>query len=371
MSRVREIWVPPEPVAGVWKASKHRLVGNDHSRQYIEAMHEATWKRVNPFDFYRPPERRIDQENCAAHEYFSKLADMALEFAPTDEQSKLFRNSVRVLADLYGLLGLWREEFDTPLPPEHDLRTIVLVVPDTIIDAAGRLHEIDPPTEGKECLERHLYEQDKRIFSDRGENHLLKQIVLNPDDLILPEELRFQRKAQQFMSGFLARPLSFGEHPKSRTASYEDVQREYGVRVLFDRNVPAGASLMFTREPIHAWRSKLRGFAQDPTPGRLNANLEGVTPRIVVGDDGEPADTWSCPSLLKALYLMIYVDIRSGVRLQKCQAPGCAEYFRIGPRSRKSLYCPPPPGNKESKCASRASSQMYRERQRRKENDTT
>ncbi len=369
---MRELWSPPAPVASVWKASKHRLIGGGASPQYIEAAPDATWERVNPFDFYRPALQRTDPGKRAPHEHFSRLADMTLEILPTDEQAKLFRDSVRVLADLYGLLGLWREAFDAPLPPEDQSRLFVPVVPDTIVDAGGRLRQIDPSTEGKERLEKHLYERDRRIFRERGELHLLEQIVLDPKHLMLPEELSFRRKDRRSMSSLFFRPPVIGEPPKPQTASYEDVQREYGVRVVFNRSVGlGGVSLIFTREPVDAWRRELRWFAQAPSLSGLNRNLEGVSPHIAADADGRPANTWSCPSLLKALYLMIYVDITSGVRLQKCQAPGCGEYFRAGPRSRESLYCPPPPGRKQSKCASRASSRMYRERRQRNKTDTT
>ena len=62
---------------------------------------------------------------------------------------------------------------------------------------------------------------------------------------------------------------------------------------------------------------------------------------------------------------MHFLDLAGGIRMQRCQAPGCREYFRVGPQSRGTLYCPPPPGKKQSRCASRASSAMYRERRRR------
>jgi hypothetical protein len=103
-----------------------------------------------------------------------------------------------------------------------------------------------------------------------------------------------------------------------------------------------------------------------PCPLRsLNGRLEGVTPHAVVGEDGRPKSSWRCPSLLKAIDLMLYHDETSSGKIQECQAPGCPNYFLVGPRSRESMYCPPPPGKKQSPCASRASSRMHRERRRR------
>ena len=162
-----------------------------------------------------------------------------------------------------------------------------------------------------------------------------------------------------------SRPLS--EPNDSPVFTYEDVQHRYGVRVLLDRRSGTGVSLISTREPVSMWRHGLGDFTgPNMAVGRLNRKLEDVRPLLVTDKDGRDASSWYCPSLLKALYLMIYLDRTSGTKIQRCQAPGCSEYFRVGSNSRVSLYCPPPPGKKQSKCASRASSAMHRERQRRK-----
>jgi hypothetical protein len=69
-------------------------------------------------------------------------------------------------------------------------------------------------------------------------------------------------------------------------------------------------------------------------------HLEEAKPLLVAGEDGRAASSWSCPSLLKAVHLRRYLDLVAGIRMQRCQAPICREYFRVGPRSRESLYQP-------------------------------
>ena len=168
-------------------------------------------------------------------------------------------------------------------------------------------------------------------------------------------------------TGFSRRTYS-SESP--HTFSYEDVLRRYGIRVVLDRQASLGVSVISTREPVFMWRDELRSFAQPLSSKRLNRHLEGVRPRAVASEDGRPAPSWYCPSLLKALYLMLYLDVTTGTKMQKCEAPGCYNYYRVGAHERDSKYCPPPPDKKQSKCASRASSARYRERQRRKSDIT-
>jgi hypothetical protein len=86
--------------------------------------------------------------------------------------------------------------------------------------------------------------------------------------------------------------------------------------------------LVATREPFAAWQAELRDFAQPRSRGCLNRHFECVDPREVEDEDGRAASSWRCPSLLKALWLMRHLDKTAGVRLQRCQSPGCYEYFR-------------------------------------------
>jgi hypothetical protein len=228
------------------------------------------------------------------------------------------------------------------------------------MDGRGRLHVINPATEGKRLLEDLFRERDRRIYADRGDLHLWepKRLVLTHRELILPEELRFEKRRADFL-----RSVSFRQD-RGGMCTYHEVWHRYGVRgVVFDRRAATGVSIISTREPISAWRDELRSFAQPRSPERVNRHLVGVNLREVVGNGG--ASSWYCPSLLKALWLMRHLDVHGGTMIKKCQAPGCPAYFRIGPLGdTESIYCPPLPGEKQSKCASRASSAKYRERKR-------
>ena len=292
---------------------------------------------------------------------------MALEFAPTDEEAKQFRLALNVFAQRYGLLGLLWEEFGSPLLPEREHGRLVFVAPDVVIDKAGRMHIVDPATDGKHLLEALLRKHDRRMYAERDELHLeeSEKLVLTSRELILPCELSFPEKTSWGLA--LSGPWWSPFQPeRPRVRSYEEVRRRHGIRVAIDLREPQSVTLLATREPVAVWREELRDFAQPRSRRRLNRHLAGVNPREVDDEDGRAASTWRCPSLLKALWLMRHLDKTAGIRLQRCQAPGCYEYFRVGPRSRESLYCPPPPGKKQSKCASRATSAKYRERQRRK-----
>jgi hypothetical protein len=362
MSREREIVSVPPPAAATWKAARYRLVGDkrrpDHN--YIEAKPGAVWSRKDPFEAYKPVLRRAHEEEGAPHLLFAKLADRALELAPTDDEAKHFHQMVRVFADFYGLLGLLWEEFDeVPLLPEREVGRVVFVAPDAVMDGRGRLRVISPATEGKRLLEELFRERDRRIFADRGEPHLWEpeKLVLTRGELVLPEELRFQRRGADFLRSVSFRPNRNG------VCTYDQVRQRYSVRIMFDPRAATGVSIISMREPISAWRDELRSFGQPRSPVRVNRHLVGVNPREVVGKDG--GTSWYCPSLLKALWFMRYLDVHGGTMIKKCQAPRCPAYFRVGPGGdANSMYCPPPLGKTQSQCASRASSAMYRMRRR-------
>lgn len=335
------------------------------SQKYVEAVPDAVWTRADPFRTYRPAGSTPARGPRPAHQTFSTLADNVFV-----KDKKHLDRMIVLYAKTYGLLGLFQEEFSEALLPERELDWMVFVAPDTVIDDRGKLHAIDPATDGKQLLEEAIFEHDRQVLAESDQLYLLKQIDLDSRRLILPSELRFQKLAASSALLGTSRRL-FDPDGARRTFTYEDVRRRYGVRALFDRSSPIGTSLISTREPVKAWRRELFSFAQPPTRSRLNRALKDVNPRAATDKGNKPASSWSCPSLLKAIYLMRYLDLVAGTRMQRCQAPGCHEYFRVGPRSRESLYCPPPPGRKQSKCASRASSQMYRERQRKRRKSDT
>ncbi len=358
------------PTAAVWKASKHVLVGDPFFPKHIEAASDAVWVRENPFRTYRPAtEHRSSQAEPSPHVPFLKLADLMrawnhqkrakLRVARSEENTRRLHNAALVCADLYGLLGLFSETFAAPiLPPRVD--RYAWLAPDAVIDPNGKMRVIDPATEGKMLLERALDLRNPRTGRREG---------FETDKLVFPHELRFPSVS---FTPFGLLPPVF-ESLSQEMFSWNEVRNLYGVRVLLDESVDLRfVSMVYTREPLQVWHGELRSFYPSPTsPEYLNKKLKGVMPRAIYDDKGRIVSSWYCPSLLKALYLMLYLDETAGVRIQSCQAPGCAEYFRVGPQSRESMYCPPPAGKKQSKCASRASSRMHRERQRRKNTDAT
>jgi hypothetical protein len=365
---MREAVAGPGTSAGVWKASKHKVVCGPFDLWYVEATPDAQWAKTDPFGTYEPAgDRGRWSKKQLPHETFRKLADMAPEFSVSCEGAGAFSRAVEGFANCYGMLGLLRDDLGTPLLPGSGERVTPSVAPDAMIDETGRLHDIDPATDGKRLLEELINELDRRIYAERGELHLWKreELDLSRSTLVWPEELRFQKPALDFTP--LAISWTLPELNHDEIFSYEDAQDRYGVRVVFDPWADAGVSLISTREPVRKWRDELRGFARDVSWEDLDRRLEGgIRPRAVPGKDRREAEHWYCATLLKAIYLMRYLDLNSGTKMLKCQAPDCLEYFRVGPRSRPRKYCPPPPGKKESRCTSRASSAMYRKRERQK-----
>ena len=77
-----------------------------------------------------------------------------------------------------------------------------------------------------------------------------------------------------------------------------------------------------------------------------------VSPRGYVDEQGRAERGWWCPYLLKALYLMLYLDLTGGREIRQCERGGCQEYYRAGPQS-NSKYC-------STRCASAASTRIGR-----------
>jgi hypothetical protein len=363
---MREAVAGSSTSAGVWKASNHKVVAGLPYADYVEAAPDALWTRIDPFGTYRAADDREARPKLRpAHETFSKLADMAPGFSVYGEEASEFNSAVRVFADCYGMLGLLREDLGVPLLPGGE-RPAALIAPDAVIDETGRLRDIDPATDGKRLLVELVNELDRRDCAQRGELHSWKfdDVDLSRSTLVWPEELRFQKPAMGFLRAAFSWVLSDRNH--DTVFAYEDARDRYGVRVVFDPWADAGVSVVSTREPVRRWRDELSSFARDTSWEELDRRLEGgIRPRAVEGKDRREAENWYCASVLKAIYLMRYLDLNSGTKMRKCQASDCPEYFRVGPRSRRK-YCPPPPGQKESRCLSRVTTARQRERERKR-----
>jgi hypothetical protein len=361
----------PVPSATIWKASKHLLVGDPMFPERIEVASDATWTKVDPFQSYRPTTRhRGFESDPSPHVPFLKLADMVRAWyrpkrsqrhaARSKENTILLHDSALLCANLYGLLGLFDETFAAPVLPPHVSR-YALLAPDAVIDGDGRMHAIDPATEGKARLVRALDLHDPRTGHKGG---------FRPDELVLPHDLHFPSVS---FTPFGLLPSAF-ESLSQEMFSWAEVKNLYGVCALLDEEVGMPfVSIIYTCEPLEFWYQELRAFRSLPNPPEYyNRKLADVRLQAVRDDDGRTARSYNCSSLLKALYLMLLLDEDAGVRMQRCQASGCAEYVRVGPLERGGMYCRPPLGKEQSKCASRASSAMYRERQRkRRKSDTT
>jgi hypothetical protein len=85
-------------------------------------------------------------------------------------------------------------------------------------------------------------------------------------------------------------------------------------------------------------------------------------PYVAATDEDVYRSGWRCPTLLKAMYLMLHLDREAGNKILKCKARDCPNYFRAPPQSKRK-YCPHPEDpSKPSKCGSRVTSQRSRER---------
>lgn len=367
MSRMREAVLARAPSAVIWKASKHKLVGDPMFPHRIEAALDAVWVKEDPLRTY-PPTDRKSRGTPPAHVAFLRLADRVRDWysakpserstARSKENTKLLHNSARVCADTYGLLGLFNETFAAPvLPPRVD--RYALLAPDAVIDRYGRMRMVDPATKGKELLEKALDLPGPQTGRKRH---------LRPDELVFPHELRFP--SVSFTPFGLLPPIF--ESLDQEMISWDEVRNVYGVHALLDEeaDMPC-ASIIYTREPLQFWYQEMRDFHPLPNPPEYyDRKLADVRLHAVRGDDGRTALSYNCPSLLSALCLMLFLDEDAGAKIQRCQAPGCREYVRVGPLERPRKYCRPEPGEEQSKCASRASSEMHRARKRRDLNTT-
>lgn len=337
----------------LWKADSHRFSYDGYDQpQIIEAEPEARWERremvvsydPNPKD--QPPER-------GAHAWFLKLKTMKKDLGGRYSLGA-FNDELKRFADRYGLLGLCQETLSLPiLPPRADL--LACVAPDAMLDKDGRLRVIDPATEGKKRLEEFFCNRRGRSVKTSRKG----RPFFHSESLVLPHELRFSTKGLTVF-GRLSPPF---ESHRAPGLSWEGLRNLYGVYAVLDEDAEMGVSIISTREPLIYWDTELDCFLSPPCVAEsFSGRLEGVTPHPVPAGDGKFRQGWRCPSLLKAMYAMLYVDAATDNELRKCQDPGCSEYFLVGKRDKARKYCRPPEGKKYSQCGSRVTSQRHRER---------
>jgi hypothetical protein len=306
----------------------------------IEALPEAMWKRADPFESYKPVSSSSREPEAGAH----------LDFMRAKRPQRGFsRKSMLDFTNKHGLLGLFYERYSGPILPNHK----VWVAPNAIIEKGGRLRDVDPVTTGKDNLEKLLH---KRL----GPSPMTgKKVRLDFDfDLALPRELGFMaRNALSQFRGLKATSEAFepGIFP------WEEVEELFGCYVILDKYSHSGVTLLSTREPLYWWKYELDSFPSlEDQKAKYGFSLEsinerlagGVAPRGYLNDQGQPERGWRCPYLLKAMYLMLYLDLTGGREIRRCQRSSCQGYYRAGPQS-SSKYC-------SKRCANAASTRIGR-----------
>lgn len=256
------------------------------------------------------------------------------------------RNTLLNFANKHGLLGLFYDRYSGPILPAHKH----WVAPDAMFGSDKRLHEVDPATTGKERLEQLLHQRHSREAPDRR--------ARLDDSLALPGELKFLAKSALSSFG----PMQAeSEAFEFEVADWEEVKQLYGCYVVLDKHSDSGVTLLSTREPLFWWQMELRSF---PPKERLtsdygfsldlmNSRMAGsVSPRGYTNERGQAERGWRCPYLLKALYLMLYLDVTGGRSIRRCEKSDCQNHYRAGPQS-KSKYC-------SGRCANAASTRLSR-----------
>jgi hypothetical protein len=108
-----------------------------------------------------------------------------------------------------------------------------------------------------------------------------------------------------------------------------------------------GVSIVVRKEDIRSWAWELEQFPDPPydmyaltrLSGQLRYRLSDVSLAPGIEEDGRPVEGWHCNTLLEAMYLMVYLNLKGGAKLQECASHDCYEYFRPGPQ--ETIYCSP------------------------------
>jgi hypothetical protein len=316
-----------------WRASRYEL-DNEDDPTFIEAAPNATWERFRPFDLYKPTSR-VREVRAGPHLLFLRLKRVM------EEQPEHFHKALILFAKEYGLLGAFEQDYlEQPVLPEGKN----LVAPEAVIDYQGRLRRfVDPPEIGQDFLRYQL--------SLRG------WLIDGNSSIAMPSEISFSAKHPKLDSTWS--PTFQAPRP---LVPWERIQEDFGALLIMDEEAFTGVSVLCTREPLARWRHSLVFFPSVDTPVEqlvnnegfpdFNAFLQEVSPRVVIGEDGNLDRSWYCRSLIQAMYVMLYLDLTGGNTIRKCQSWGCPNSFRAGPQT-KSIYC-------SDQCANRASTRMGR-----------
>jgi hypothetical protein len=77
--------------------------------------------------------------------------------------------------------------------------------------------------------------------------------------------------------------------------------------------------LISIREPVVSWAGEMWPFPSKPRAvlREISERMSsGVTPHAAHDEDGNPRRGWRCLSLMKALYLMLYLDGTEDVEIR-------------------------------------------------------
>lgn len=298
----------------------------------VEAVPGVRWDRTDPFQSYRPVSKSRDPQAGAHVDFIKAKENWAIEGSA----------AVFDFVNKHGLLGLFFERHSGPILPNRKH----WVAPNAVFTPENKLREVDPATEGKALLEQLLRQRFARDHVSLDES------------LALPSELNFMAKDS---ISFFGPPQAVGEAFAPEMVGWPEVGELFGCYVVLDKHSWPGVTIMSTREPVFWWQYELEnfpsgeslkaehGFALDVISQRMAGN---VSPRGYVNEQGRAERGWRCPYLLKALYLMLYLDLTGGREIRRCEKSGCQEYYRAGPQS-SSKYC-------STKCANAASTRIGR-----------
>ena len=295
----------------------------------LEASPAATWSRADPMGSYRPTSSKRDPK-AGAHLHFHHLAASLWD----RRKRQLFDGAAGAFSNGYGLLGLFYEYCSALVAPPGKF----WVAPNAMIedDGSGAMRRVDPATEGRELLET------------------FEGMSLG-SSVALPEELSFYPMDR--LESELPGAATFGAPPSGRVLTWKDVEEEYGVVALLDKEAARGVSIVPTKERLTSWELKCKNFPRVPYGPEiidgLNDRIAGVSPYTAASlvGDGEFGRGWRCRSLLQAMYLMVYLDLTGGNKVRRCPRPDCQMYYRMG--AHESEYC-------SEKCTSWATTRRSR-----------
>jgi hypothetical protein len=336
------------------RADSYRLPEGG-SPGYLGAEPGTPWRSSAATASYKPAGKAAELE-AGPHLDFLRLKAL---LEKNDRRS--FDEKLVTFANDYGLLGLFRENYEPAKLPDRRLWT----APEAVIRADGRLRHVDPATEGTELLLDLLdgqgyFNADGSKFGRRDQARGSAR-----SRVAMPSEVAFVRRS--FRGPWRGDPTGHDLEPE--VIGWEEAREPYGGLLVLTEDTSTRARVLCTREHTEHWRTALMDFPSgDLQPedkvlrGALNSRLSGVSPYSPL-DEADMNRGWRCSSLLEAMYLMLWLDMTGGRSLVKCRATGCPNWFRRGSQP-NSMYCPHPvtPG-KTSLCALREAKRASRLRQ--------